>query len=177
VVSGSASDLPQDEERLMRRRPVMDPAIAESWYFDAGGTIEGPLTPAELLERVRSGQIIDNTMVKKGDSQWVMAADVTGLFEAAFRRQFYYKCPYCGAEVDKPPTVCLGCDREITAVYRVTEKPHAPVKKNPASKAQGESESGASQGSTPAGAHNNAPERRGTVVHAIVGWLRSWVTR
>ncbi|GIW94153.1 MAG: hypothetical protein KatS3mg110_2194 [Pirellulaceae bacterium] len=170
MASGLPNEEPLDEQRLMRRRPTVDPELAESWYVDLEGTVLGPISAHELLDRVRQGEVTADTPVRKGDSQWVKAGEVNGLFEAAFRRAFAYRCPYCGAEVDKPPTVCLGCDREITAVYRVSEQPR--VERRAAS-------------SSPASAGNNRPpvaehsSRRRTadeqtVLHSIVRWIRGW---
>jgi hypothetical protein len=120
------------------------------------GRVIGPLTSAQLLQKVRKGEIAGNTLVRKDDSQWVNAEDVNGLFEAAHRDRTHYKCPYCGAQVDKPPTVCLECDREITAVYRIRERDSesAPAPTSP----------------TPDGA---VPKANGTIVHAVITWFKS----
>lgn len=174
MATGSPNNVPQDDERLMRRRPNLQPEVAESWYYDAQGQIIGPLSGQELLDRVRAGEVTVETLVKKGDSQWVKAGDVNGLFEAAFRRQTYYQCPYCGAEVDKPPTVCLGCDREITAVYRVTQRPSPPVRRT---NALPESEQSGSGGGNSAESGQPLVRERATVVHALIQWIRSWVVR
>ena len=49
------------------------------------GKVVGPLTAAELLSKVRKGEIGDNTPIRKNDSNWFPAVEVNGLFEAAFR--------------------------------------------------------------------------------------------
>lgn len=91
------------------------------WYFQNNGQIVGPLTPKELLGGVRKGVIQHDSLVRKDDSQWVAACEVGGLFEAADRDLVQYHCPYCNARVNKPPTTCVDCAREITAVYRSRE--------------------------------------------------------
>ena len=53
------------------------------WYFEMMGQPVGPITGKQLLERVRSGDIVVDTPVRKDDSQWVPARDVGGLFTAA----------------------------------------------------------------------------------------------
>lgn len=100
------------------------------WYYETLGKVIGPLSSAQLLRKVRSGEIAANTPVRKDDSQWVHAEEVNGLFEAANRSLTHYKCPFCGSKVDKPPTVCIECDREISAVYRIREP--LPQKAEPA---------------------------------------------
>jgi hypothetical protein len=128
------------------------------WFYETLGKVIGPLTSAQLLRKVRAGEIAANTPVRKDDSQWVMAEEVNGLFEAAKRPLTHYKCPYCGSRVEKPPTVCLECDREITAVYRVREA--LPDRNATAIPAPPEAET----------AQNN-----GTIVHAVINWLKSLV--
>ncbi len=168
MASGLPQDQPLDEQRLMRRRLTVDPEIAESWFFDRDGVVHGPMSGLELLHHVRNGEVTAETPVRKGDSQWVKASEVSGLFEAAFRRAFTYRCPYCGSEVDKPPTVCLGCDREITAVYRVREGPTAPPPQH-SSEARNATRSQEKQA---AGVPASSDQR--TVLHSIVRWVRGW---
>ena len=47
----------------------------------------GPMSPQELLEMVRVGDVTGTTLVRKNDSKWFRADSVGGLFEAAFRDQ------------------------------------------------------------------------------------------
>ena len=61
--------------------------MASEWYCDLRGKKVGPLTPQELLEMVRLGDVTATTMVRKNDSKWFRADEVGGLFEAAFRDQ------------------------------------------------------------------------------------------
>lgn len=55
------------------------------WYCDFLGKIEGPLTAAQLLEKVRRGEIVYDTPIRKNNSRWFPAREVNGLFDAAFR--------------------------------------------------------------------------------------------
>lgn len=92
------------------------------WFYQRNGDVIGPITPSELLAGVRKGVIQHDSLIRKDDSQWVAACEVGGLFEAAKRDLVQYHCPFCGARVHKPPTTCIDCSREITAVYRHREK-------------------------------------------------------
>ena len=61
--------------------------MASQWYCEVRGKKIGPLSPPELLEKVRVGDVTPTTMVRKNDSKWFRADQVGGLFEAAFRDQ------------------------------------------------------------------------------------------
>lgn len=90
------------------------------WYIEQLGETIGPITGKQLLERVRKGDIVANTPLRKDDSQWVPARDVGGLFEAAGGNQSrQVSCPYCGAPIDLPPTRCSKCRRQVDQAYEV----------------------------------------------------------
>lgn len=61
--------------------------MASEWYCDVRGNKVGPLSPQQLLELVRIGDVTVTTRVRKNDSSWFRADEVSGLFEAAFRDQ------------------------------------------------------------------------------------------
>ncbi len=61
--------------------------MPSKWYCDVRGKKVGPISPSELLEMIRSGDVTATTMVRKNDSRWFRADSVGGLFEAAFRDQ------------------------------------------------------------------------------------------
>ncbi len=61
--------------------------MASKWFCDLRGKVRGPMSPQELLELVRDGQVTPTTPVRKNDSKWFRADTVGGLFEAAFRDQ------------------------------------------------------------------------------------------
>ncbi len=61
--------------------------MPSKWYCDVRGKKIGPMSPSELLELIRSGDVTATTMVRKNDSRWFRADSVGGLFEAAFRDQ------------------------------------------------------------------------------------------
>ncbi|TWU50925.1 hypothetical protein Poly51_42180 [Rubripirellula tenax] len=82
----------------------------------------GPLRPSELLERVRKGEVTQETMVRKDDSPWFQASQVGGLFEAARRPTIEYFCPQCETEVSEPPVLCSNCGLDVhQAITRITE--------------------------------------------------------
>ena len=54
--------------------------MAKPWYFQVMGTEVGPLTSAELMEKVAIGQIQPDTLVRSGkDGKWVPADRWKGL--------------------------------------------------------------------------------------------------
>ncbi len=54
--------------------------MAKPWYFQVMGTEVGPLTSAELMEKVQIGQIQPDTLVRSGkDGKWVPADRWKGL--------------------------------------------------------------------------------------------------
>lgn len=90
------------------------------WFYEQMGQTIGPITGKQLLARVRSGDIVADTAVRKDDSQWVPARDVGGLFEAAGGRESReITCPYCGATIDRPPTRCTKCHRQVEQTYEL----------------------------------------------------------
>ena len=91
------------------------------WHCEIMGNVIGPLTPAELLEKVRTGEITFDTKIRKDDSQWVAASEVGDLFERAVAVKKKQVCPYCQVEIGKPPIQCPGCDRYITKAVLISE--------------------------------------------------------
>ena len=82
----------------------------------------GPLRPSELLELVRCGKVTSDSMLRKDNSNWFVASNVGGLFEAAMRPTIRYFCPQCETEVTEPPVNCHECGREIQrALTQITE--------------------------------------------------------
>jgi hypothetical protein len=77
--------------------------MATEWYCDLMGKIEGPLTPAQLLQKVKRGEITQDTPIRKNSSKWFPAIEVVGLFEAAFR--------------DKPQQVTRVIETEYSGDY------------------------------------------------------------
>ena len=92
------------------------------WFIQSDEEDDGPFRPKELLEKVRDGEVVKTTLIRKDDSKWFKAGDVGGLFEAAMRPTIEYFCPQCDSEVNEPPTVCVSCGREIReGITRITE--------------------------------------------------------
>ncbi len=89
--------------------------MAKKWYYKIKNKTVGPVTNAELLELIRSGKIQPDTPLRKGDSQWVLARAVTGLFQKAGVFIGEHRCPYCGTQIDEPPTTCENCKRQVAS--------------------------------------------------------------
>jgi hypothetical protein len=87
--------------------------MSTEWYYQFMNDVVGPLSSSEFLSRVRAGQIKEETLVRKDDSQWVLAGQVGGLFDAARKAESHRICPYCGRTVEQPPTTCAGCNRKL----------------------------------------------------------------
>jgi hypothetical protein len=145
--------------------------MASEWYYESLGQILGPITAPELLQKVRRGEIREATRIRKDDSQWVDAIEVGGLFEAAHRAAVSYTCPYCGGETEKPPTLCLQCDREISAAY---------LKRDKTANSSNASHSEAGSKADRATSTRNRSEvadltSEGNGTPSVIRWLRSWV--
>lgn len=96
----------------------------DQWFIQQDEGVEdlGPFRPSELLELVRNGEVIADTLIRKDDLAWFVASDVGGLFEAAMRPTIEYFCPECETEVSEPPVICHKCGREIQeAITKITE--------------------------------------------------------
>lgn len=146
------------------------------WFYESMGQVVGPLTSAQLLSKVRAGEIVESTRIRKDDSQWVTAIEVNGLIQAAHRSLVQYKCPYCGATIERPPTVCMECDREVTGAYRHREVAAVPASPASAPAASSRTATTASStAATPASASTQDQSKDGTVVHAVINWLKSLV--
>ncbi len=91
--------------------------MATEWYYQIMNDVIGPLTSSQLIDRVRSGQVKEDTLIRKDDSQWVPARQVNGLLEAVHKNQSQRICPYCGQIVDNPPTTCHGCNRKLVLSF------------------------------------------------------------
>lgn len=50
-----------------------------NWYYDSFGDEVGPVSPAEIRERVADGTIIGSTRVRREDGDWTKAERVPGL--------------------------------------------------------------------------------------------------
>ena len=54
--------------------------MSKQWYFQVMGAEVGPLSPAELADKVKRGQIQADTLVRKGaDGKWMVADRIKGL--------------------------------------------------------------------------------------------------
>jgi hypothetical protein len=91
--------------------------MATEWYYQIMNDVVGPLSGRQLLDKVRAGQVKEDTLIRKDDSQWVPARQVNGLLEAVVQPQAQRICPYCGYMVDAPPTTCGGCNRKLVLSF------------------------------------------------------------
>lgn len=58
--------------------------MAKPWFIQVMGSEIGPLTPAELADKVKRGQIEPDTLVRAGpDGKWLPASRVKGLLDLA----------------------------------------------------------------------------------------------
>ncbi len=87
--------------------------MATEWYYRVMNDVVGPLSSRNLLDVVRAGQIKHDTLIRKDDSQWVPAGQVSGLLDAADQSASRRICPYCGHSVGEAPTICEGCNRKL----------------------------------------------------------------
>jgi len=58
--------------------------MATQWFCKLKDGVRGPISGAELKEKVRDGEVSGVTLVRKDDSRWFPAKEVVGLFDAAF---------------------------------------------------------------------------------------------
>lgn len=91
--------------------------MATEWYYQIMNDVVGPLSGRQLLDKVRAGQVKEDTLVRKDDSQWVPARQVNGLLEAVVQPLAQRICPYCGTLVDPPPSTCHGCNRKLVLSF------------------------------------------------------------
>ena len=91
--------------------------MATEWYYQIMNDVVGPLSGRQLLDKVCTGQVKEDTLIRKDDSQWVPARQVNGLLEAVLQPQAQRICPYCGQTVDPPPSTCRGCNRKLVLSF------------------------------------------------------------
>lgn len=103
--------------------------MATEWYIQLGGETVGPMTSADLLKRVRAGEVQPTTQIRKDDSQWVAAEEVNGLMDAATRDRVF-KCPYCGERISRPPCSCPNCTRWLEFTTDFVDPSDAKQKAN-----------------------------------------------
>ena len=57
--------------------------MAVEWFCQVMGSEVGPLNQVQLVDMVRTHQLNPEDLVRRGNSPWVAAFEVKGLFEAA----------------------------------------------------------------------------------------------
>lgn len=84
------------------------------WYYRIDGKSEaGPVGSSKLVELIRAGTIRSDTEIRKGNSKWLRACEVNGLWDAAILPSVLFRCPYCDATIPKPPINCVKCGKHI----------------------------------------------------------------
>jgi len=131
------------------------------WYYRASQAAKaeenGPIASPDLLKLIRDGVINEDTLIRKGDSNWVPSVQINGLWAAAGRPTAAFLCPNCGKPIPKPPVTCGACQQRIMhavghlvqpkkIVARPTSLTTKPISKKPqtegpASQAQDRSKS------------------------------------
>ncbi len=91
--------------------------MATEWYYQIMNDVVGPMSGRQLLDKVRAGQVKEDTLIRKDDSQWVPARQVNGLLDAVLQPQAQRICPYCGHNVEPPPSTCGGCNRKLVLSF------------------------------------------------------------
>jgi hypothetical protein len=85
-----------------------------NWYFqNRGSAVHGPMSSKELIAQIHSGEVRAETLIRKDDSQWSAANQINGLWQAASKTTYQYRCPDCKHIIAQPPTNCSGCGRRI----------------------------------------------------------------
>ena len=59
--------------------------MATRWFYRVQGKVVGPMTNDELLRKVKIQEVKPDTEIRKDDSAWFPAQQVSGLFETAFK--------------------------------------------------------------------------------------------
>src|SRR5262245_4782645 len=59
--------------------PSPDTTMPNEWYIDAGGSVEGPVSAAELRDRAAAGKLRPADSVSADRVEWVPAGTVDGL--------------------------------------------------------------------------------------------------
>ncbi len=93
--------------------------MAQWFIYVSDYEVLGPLTPSELLNKVRRGEVVAETPLRKDDSAWFRAKDVGGLFDAATKPTIVWRCPGCHSKLSSaPPCVCMQCGRELVVALQ-----------------------------------------------------------
>src|SRR5690349_14970062 len=85
VLSGMTDLTKTVVRRLLPRFPAppmpdtRDTSMAQEWYIDADGRVEGPLSADELRHRAAAGLLRPADSVSADGVQWVVANTVPGL--------------------------------------------------------------------------------------------------
>ncbi len=96
--------------------------MANDWYYkNANGTESGPLSAADLKQLAQTGQIDQETLIKKGGGSWVKASQIKGI-------------PIAEPKIQAPkiiPPPLPKTEAEIVEVEEAEEKEYTKPKKKP----------------------------------------------
>ncbi len=87
--------------------------MAQWFYRDPHGKEMGPFGGTRLLELIRIGDVQAHTEIRKDDSNWTLACEVNGLWQAVARPSVTFHCPHCNTMIEKPPSTCTSCKKEV----------------------------------------------------------------
>ncbi|MFM9965810.1 MAG: DUF4339 domain-containing protein [Planctomycetaceae bacterium] len=91
--------------------------MAKPWYYQMMGAEIGPLTPAELKEKVQIGQIQPDTLVRSGsDGKWIPADRWKGLLPVQEAKPEPTPLP---VEESEPATTTIPVNEEDDPLYHM----------------------------------------------------------
>ena len=95
-----------------------------TWFYRNSEDREiGPVGPTAMLELIRAGDILEDTLVRKGNSPWKRSVEINGLWAAAGRPNAEFWCPVCRTNLPKPPCRCPNCMKYIDRAVGKIAKP------------------------------------------------------
>ena len=95
--------------------------MAVEWFCQVMGSEVGPMNQLQLVEMVRNHQLNPEDLVRCGNSTWVPAFEVKGLFEAASKPRVVPE-PKLARKRQSPATVVVAPDgKRATAVEGTVE--------------------------------------------------------
>ncbi len=105
-----------------KKHSPWESAMANDWYYkNANGTESGPLSAADLKQLAQTGQIDQETLIKKGGGSWVKASQIKGI-------------PIAEPKIQAPkiiPPPLPKTEAEIVEIEEAEEKEYTKPKKKP----------------------------------------------
>jgi hypothetical protein len=95
--------------------------MSKQWYFQAMGVEIGPISPAELMDKVKCGQVQADTLVRSGpDGKWLPADRVKGLLPKPETPPLQFQSPSPRTPI-APTTVVTAANRSPVAPTAANE--------------------------------------------------------